>query len=87
MGVINIGVVWAVTKTIKDVFIIKIGNSTYHPKEDEVGNFVCKSEREGAELEEPFNAHSVEEWIIREFRLLSFQEYKIEVKVKLLEGA
>jgi len=71
------------SKIIEDIFQVTIGSSD---PDAPYGEFLCGERREGAELEEPFDAHSVERWIIRTFRLKPYSKHRIKVTVELIVG-
>ena len=67
-------------KQISDEFVITIGEG-YVSK----CKFICDSTRKGAIVPEPFDNHSIPDWIIAEFGLKYPKKYRVKVIVTLLD--
>lgn len=67
-------------KRISDEFVITIGEG-YVSK----CKFICDSTRKGATVPEPFDNHSIPDWIIAEFGLKESKKYCVKVTVTLLD--
>jgi len=67
-------------KRISDEFEIRIGEDWRTRS-----GFICDSKRKGAKLPEPFEDHRIDNWIIGEFQLKHFNNYRVKVTVTLLE--